>query len=137
MKGQIGLETIFAVAAMIILFIFSFILYANRNSDVSFVNTFLEAERICRTTENTINQVASDGHGTSAQINIPSKLEGEDYNITIDSYNRRIFVKSGKNLFSCPIIIQNVTNSTHRLFDVKKGLNLISNSDEIVIIQKI
>lgn len=137
MKGQIGLETIIIVAAIITLFIFSFMLYVNRTSDVGFVNTFLEAERICRTIENTINQVASDGHGTSVQINIPSKLESEDYNITIDSANRMIFIKLGNNIFSCQIITQNVTNSTHGLFDVKKGFNLIKNSGGNVIIEKI
>ncbi len=137
MKSQSGFEVLIMSSIVIIILVFSVVSYVTKNSEVGFTRSYLSAQKICHETKSIINQISADGFGTAVKFTVPNQLEGSDFNLTVNSTNRIVAVEWNKNQYSCPLITQNATNSTHYVFTIQKGDNIAKNSDGNVFIQKI
>lgn len=137
MKGQAGIETLLVFGFLIFLLAFAIVSYINRSSDIQSTREYLEANKICYSLKNIINQLASDSFGSSVKFNVPNKLELSDYNLTLYPQNRILVINWKKYSITCSIFTQNVTNSTggiYTSFIVSKGDRLANNTDGVVFI---
>lgn len=136
MKGQSGIEALMAVALIILLLIFSVVTYAKKRSEIDFTREHMEAQKICYEIKNTINQIFADGPGSNLVLNISNKLEGNDFNITVNAPDKIIAIEWDGNVFSCSITTQNVTNSTSSyIFNIGNGTRTIKNIEGVVTIE--
>lgn len=135
MKAQSGLETFVAVSIIIVIVILSLITYLTKSPEVEFTKGYLAAQKICYDVKNIINQVSADGFGSAVKFSVPNNLENLDFNLTVNSTTKIITIEWDKNLYSCTMLTQNVTNSTHLLFQLKKGEVVAKNIDGVVVIE--
>ncbi len=136
MKGQSGFEVLIAISLVLILLIFSIIAYVTKRGEVDFTREHIEAQTICFEIKNVINQIFSDGPGANLPLNVSSKLEDNDFNVTVNSPSRSISVEWKGNVFSCTMVVQNVTNSTFsKIFNIKSGTSTIKNVEGVVVIE--
>jgi len=141
MKAQVGIETLMIATILILLLVFSLISYVNRNNEISSVKEYLEAKKICRNVQNTINQLASNSYGASVKLTIPDKLETLNYSLSVYAQDKLILISWKNTSTSCSLLTQNVTNATGYVFSqfsINKGDNqAFVDGDGTIVIKKI
>jgi hypothetical protein len=64
MKGQTGLEVLFAFGFLVLVFAMAFVSFLQRSSDVDFASNLMDARKVCDTANMTSITVSGDGTGT-------------------------------------------------------------------------
>lgn len=95
-KGQSAIEAMMSMGVILtlILLLYNFVI-GPRIQEANDAQTFYLAKSLCNDLSNTINIVAFNGNGFNQGIDMPSKLWGKSYQVTI--YKMVINVNWSKN----------------------------------------
>ncbi|QQG38732.1 MAG: hypothetical protein HYS32_03970 [Candidatus Woesearchaeota archaeon] len=124
MKGQISLETLFAVVIVLVAVGSIMAAVAERKSSVEDTEEFLEQRDFCLKLSNDINSVFTNGDGATV------KVSKTPYNAFFDGPSREIWVENAR----CSMPISSITNGINNSFVVSKGLLQMENRDNTVYI---
>lgn len=129
-KAQSGTETFMVVLILIILLIFAFMTYMDRNSDAVAYENMMNAETECFRIASLINRVRMGEEGFSEQMSFishTSKVFGNTRGVEV-SYKHA----SGKDeYYYCTFLTSNVTNTTHYSFELSGNYLIVNEGDNI------
>lgn len=131
MRGQSGIEMLFAFGILSIVLILAVIVYAQRSNEVVSTQNFLEARSTCYEFASLINRIMSGGDGFSEKISYT-----EDFDVNIFGDLGFIIIDIKDTSVSCSFATKDVTNQTHDRFVISKGDFLVENEGEKVVFKK-
>lgn len=131
MKGQSGIEMLFAFGILSIILIFSVVVYIQRSREVTSTQDFLDAKNICYEFSSLIDRVMSGGNGFSEKI---SYTKNYDMNVFGDLGFIMIDLKDTS--ISCSFATKDVNNQTDERFVISKGNFSVENDGEKVVFKK-
>gem|GEM_PF-3425551 len=130
-KAQTGVETFIVVLLLVLISIYSFTTYLDRNREIKWSDRAMDAQRECYRTAFLINRVRANGYGFSEQT-IFNK-----YNVRISGNSNGIDVlfysdpASGQQYYYCSFQTSNVTNSTHYNFEIYGKYDVVNEGKNI------
>ena len=133
MKSQAGIEGMILFMIIGIILTFAIVTFGYRNVEVDTLKVSLEADKLCNLAKNSVNQVSANGPGSRNEMTMPDKLLALDYNVTVYAQNKRMILMWQDKVAICSLLTSNVTNSTHFIFQIKKGKNVFTNQGGVVV----
>ncbi len=128
-KSQVTIEMILIIIFLIIfLTAFAGVVYYHLGH-VYTESIDFEAKRIGNEVAGQINLALEEGDGYRKSYFLQEKIQGLDYNITIDSVNGRIEIEINGNTYFFPILTRNVSGN------FSKGKNTIRNENGLIIVE--
>lgn len=114
-KAQSGTETFVAVFVLGLIILYTFVTYVDRNREVQWSDSAMQAQRECYSTAETINRVRSNGYGFLELVSFTHrvKIYGNDRGM-------EVFFDNGRGQFEyyyCTFSTSNVTNTTDYTFE--------------------
>lgn len=126
-RSQIGVELIFVIGFVIVVFIILLGFTMNRKHDISETEIFLKEKEECYKLSNMISGVHTSGIGTGIIMDLK-------YDAEIDTGEGSIFV--GEEKFFCTFPISAVTTDPiESNFNLNKGSITINNTNGTVVIK--
>jgi len=138
--GQTGIELLFLFGIMSTVFIIIVLVSYQGQMDISALSSDLEAQRVCHELAFRISTVSSAGEGTSASLEIPEKLAGNNYTIFVSGPERTISISHTRGLAGCPLPTSGIYNGTGAgssdMFYIYSGeKKFITNSGKGVLVE--
>lgn len=140
-KGQSSLEFLIMTSAVLTMFILAFLIYSNNISEGNKINEKMTAVQLCRHISSEISSATSLGGSVEHKLDIPEKLNGENYTIWIVSERKRIDVdyrKNGKTEpgASCSLYLPGVISCDgNKTFELGKNATLVSKRGGVCVEQ--
>jgi hypothetical protein len=107
-RGQSGVELIFGVSVIILVFLIAVLIAIDKTAESSRVKTLLDAQRIAVSVKDNINMINEEGRGYYAYFSLPEQIQGGyDYDIVIK--NNVLEIVWEDNAWTTKLIPSNVT----------------------------
>jgi hypothetical protein len=123
----------FFIAITIVIFICGTAVYISvqKNSELDYIKTKESASVLCNTISSSIDEVWTMNSGATIILNVPAKLNFQNYTAQITS--QTISISFLSNAVICPFVAK-VTNGTSSSFNMAPGnLNIYNNQDSVVL----
>lgn len=128
-KSQVTIEMILIIIFLIIfLTAFAGVVYYHLNHAYSESIEF-EIKRIGNELSGQINLALEEGNGYKKKYFLQEKIQGLEYNVTVDSANGRIGIEVNGNTYFFPVLTRNISGN------FSKGENIIRNENGLIIIE--
>jgi len=128
-KSQVTIEMILIIIFLIIfLTAFAGVVYYHLGH-VYTESVEFETKRIGNELAGQINLALEEGNGYKKEYFLQEKIQGLEYNVTVDSINGRIEVEVNGNTYFFPILTRNVSGN------FSFGKNIIRNENGLIIIE--
>lgn len=125
-----SVEALIAVTILLVVFLFSFIVYNERQTEIGWSEDFMGAKRECYRISSLIGRVSVNGE------NFIERATFNSNKIHVNGDIRSIEVFWDHSYASCTLSTANVNNITHVRFDVFGNYKIFNNGTDVVF-QKI
>ena len=129
MKAQAGIEFLFFVSILVL--IFAFVLWngSSLQNQLNGIKTNVEAKKLCDGIAFEINSAVRSGDGYNRKFFVERDIFGiSDFGILVGNYT--VYIDWNKGSVSSSIIIINITG------DVDKGYNFIENRNGVIYVSQ-
>lgn len=130
-KAQTGIETFTVVFVLGLIFLYSFMMYVERNREVKWSEKVMNAQRECYRASALINRVRTNGYGFA------EKASFGVYKVKIFGNARGVEVIFGdsvgpeSNSYYCSFLTSNVTNTTDFTFEIFGNYKVVNEDANI------
>jgi uncharacterized protein (UPF0333 family) len=139
MRGQVALEFMIVLSAVLLIFIFSVFIYFQNISQSNQIQSKLAASQICIQVASTISSFAALEGNSSYTFRLPEEINYRNYSIWVVSGNHKVSVdylvgakrEPGS---ACSMQATNITNSTGSYsFGLEKNATMQINGGRITV----
>ena len=130
-KAQSGMETFVVALLIVLLMLYGFTTYAQRNTEIQKSQISMDAQRECYRVSMLINRVRSNGAGFRERASFDTnvvRIFGNSHGIEVE-LNGGAAV--GTDNYFCTFLTSNVTNSTHFNFDLSGDYDIINDGTNV------
>ena|SRR3989344_4488560 len=129
-KGQSSVEVVILTAVLLVIFILFLGVISHRNNTSLFLSKKFSAQELGYTAANAINGAYIGSYGTNTTIYLPSRLDGNDYTISIINSTRLLRISYTGSYEEFPLIAQDISGKF-----VKGSLNYVINDAGVIKIE--
>src|SRR3989344_6330880 len=126
-KCQVGIETIFIISGLLILFIVISLGFIEKTNEVTESQRFLAKTDVCINIANAISSAYSKGEGTVI------KISAKDHKIDFDGNNQRIVIDDS---YDCDIPLASISDGTNSSFTFESQELRLENKENTVFINQ-
>ena len=108
-KGQSSVEFVILTAILLVIFILFLVVISNRNNVSLFLSKKYAAQELAYTLSNAINGAYIGSYGTNITVYVPSKLNNENFNLSIINSTRSLRVDYGDFYEEFPLIVKEIS----------------------------
>ena len=133
LRAQSSLEFLVFASISVFILLAAVTFFGIRADEVSEMKKLSQMKEICVELNNKVSAVFADGDGTTAQLDFPGYILGNNITLSISGTDGTIGVSDGINVIGCPLSAQAVSNGTSNVFTLASNATL-RNSFGVVLV---
>ncbi len=133
-RAQSSLEFLVFASISVFILLAAVTFFGIRADEVSEMKKLSQMKEICVELNNKISAVFANGDGTTAQLDFPNYILGNNISLSISGTDGTVGVSDGINVIGCPLNARSVSNGTSNIFTLASNATL-RNSFGVVLVE--